>query len=55
MRRVAMFVLSPLVLAVPLALGGCISVTREAPPPTTTVVVPQGSTAVCSNGTAPPC
>jgi hypothetical protein len=47
--------LVPLALAAPLLLGGCISVTRESPPPTSTVVVPQGSTAICSNGTQPPC
>ena len=42
---------------VPLALGGCLSFssTNPSPPANTTVVVPQGSTTTCSNGTAPPC
>jgi hypothetical protein len=41
----------------PLLLGGCLSFSSSNPPPPshTTVVVPSGSTAVCANGTAPPC
>jgi hypothetical protein len=42
----------------PLLLAGCISITREAPPATassSTVVIPPGTNAVCSNGTQPPC
>jgi hypothetical protein len=44
-------------LLLPLALGvaGCISSSNPSPPASTTVVVPNGSTAVCSDGTAPPC
>jgi hypothetical protein len=39
-----------------IALAGCISSSSPAPPATnTTIVVPPGSIAVCSNGTAPPC
>jgi hypothetical protein len=46
-----------LILLLPLALGGCLSFSSSDPPPPshTTVVVPPGSTAVCANGTAPPC
>lgn len=45
------------VLVVPLALGGCVSLSSSNPPPpsNTTVVVPQGTTVVCPNGTSPPC
>jgi hypothetical protein len=45
------------VLIVPLALGGCVSLSSSNPPPpsNTTVVVPQGTTVVCPNGTSPPC
>ncbi|MGH7043757.1 MAG: hypothetical protein ACREFY_16745 [Acetobacteraceae bacterium] len=46
--------LSWLAILLPLALGGCF-VTNPPPPAHTTVVVPQGSTAVCANGSAPPC
>jgi hypothetical protein len=44
-------------LLVPLALGGCLSFSSSNPPPpaNNTVIVPQGSTAVCSNGGTPPC
>jgi hypothetical protein len=47
--------LLPLLLT--LLLGGCLSLSSSNPPPPshTTVVVPPGSTAVCPNGTAPPC
>jgi hypothetical protein len=36
-------------------LAGCISSSSPAPPSKTTVVVPQGGTAVCENGNPPPC
>lgn len=38
-----------------LALGGCISSSSPSPPANTTVVVPNGSTVVCSDGAPPPC
>jgi len=41
-------------LIVPLALSGCFSY-QDAPPQRTTIVVPPGSTVMCSNGMAPPC
>ena len=41
-------------VAVTLGLAGCISSSNPPPPPSTTVVVPSGS-AVCPDGTAPPC
>ena len=49
--------LSWLVILLPLALAGCLSFSSSSPPPpaNNTVVVPPGSTAVCANGTAPPC
>jgi hypothetical protein len=45
-------------LLLPLALGGCLSFSSSDPSPpksNTTIVVPPGSTVVCSNGMAPPC
>jgi hypothetical protein len=39
---------------VPVLLAGRIS-SSPAPPPSTTIVVSQGSTAVCANGQTPPC
>ncbi len=41
----------------PLSLGvaGCISSSNPSPPANTTIIVPSGSTAVCADGTAPPC
>ncbi len=42
-------------LVAPLALGGCFSYSRTPAPQHTTVVVPQGSVATCTNGTALPC
>jgi len=49
--------LALLAVAVPLLFSGCISLSSSPsqPAPNTTVVVPQGSTAVCADGTAPPC
>lgn len=46
-----------LALAVPMLLSACISLSSSPsqPAPNTTVVVPQGSSAVCADGTAPPC
>jgi len=43
-------------LALLFALSGCVSSSSPSPPEhNTTVVVPSGSTAVCSDGTRPPC
>ena len=44
-------------LSLPLALAGCSSTLGGGsdPPPTKVIVVPQGATAVCPNGSAPPC
>ncbi|HVB68611.1 MAG TPA: hypothetical protein VNE67_12230 [Acetobacteraceae bacterium] len=48
--------LSWLVILLPLALGGCFVTNPPPPPPAhTTIVVPQGSTVTCSDGSAPPC
>ena len=47
--------LSWFAVLLPLALGGCLSFSSSNPPPPATVVVPQGSSTVCSNGSAPPC
>lgn len=46
-----------LVLLIPVALAGCISFSSSSPrpPASNTIVVPPGSTAVCPNGSAPPC
>ena len=46
--------LSVLVLALPLALGGCLSFSSSSPP-RETVLVPPGTTLVCANGLQPPC
>lgn len=45
-----------LVALIPLGLGGCLSI-HDNPPPArnTTIVVPPGSTATCSNGQLAPC
>lgn len=43
------------VIAIPLFLGGCLSFHSTEPPKNTTILMPPGSTAVCSNGMAPPC
>lgn len=45
-----------LAILIPLALGGCLSVSSSNPPPPApaTVVVPP-STAVCPSGGVPPC
>ena len=55
-RRLKRIALSSLFL-LPLSLGvaGCISSSNPSPPASTTVVVPSGSTAICSDGTSPPC
>lgn len=54
-----LFLRSALVVAIPLMLSGCISLSSSAPPPPakgTTVVVPQGGAPVtCPSGTEPPC
>ena len=44
-------------LLITFGLAGCTYSSSSPPPPAqgTTVVVPPGSTAVCANGTAPPC
>lgn len=49
--------ISWIIVLLPLALGGCLSFSSSNPPPpaSNTVVVPPGSSAVCANGTAPPC
>lgn len=41
-------------LFLPLALSACIS-SSSPPPPSNTIVVPQGTAVVCSDGTQPPC
>lgn len=53
LKRIVML---PLFL-LPLSFGiaGCISSSNPSPPPSTTVIVPNGATAVCTDGTAPPC
>jgi hypothetical protein len=52
-KRVA--IASLLLLPLSLGIAGCISSSSPSPPASTTVVVPSGSTAVCADGTAPPC
>lgn len=54
-RMKSMAVASLFLLPLSLGVAGCISSSNPSPPASTTVVVPQGSTAVCSDGTAPPC
>lgn len=45
-----------LVLLVPLALAGCISLSSDSPrPPASNTIVVPPATAVCPNGAAPPC
>ena len=45
-----------LVALIPLGLGGCLSYSETSTPPRgTTIVVPPGSTVICSDGLAPPC
>jgi hypothetical protein len=48
-----------LLLAIPLALGGCLSISSNPPPRQTTVVVPSSSTTTttvtCAPGTVSPC
>ena len=47
---------SPILLPLLLGVAGCISSSNPSPPAkNTTVVVPQGSTVVCSTGAPPPC
>lgn len=45
---------SLLVLALPLVLSGCLSFSSSSPP-RETLIIPPGTTLVCSNGTQPPC
>jgi hypothetical protein len=49
--------LALLALLACVGLGGCTYSSSSPPPPAagTTVVIPSGATAVCANGTAPPC
>jgi hypothetical protein len=44
-------------LLLPLASGlaGCISSSNPPPPANNTIIVPSGSTAICADGTQPPC
>jgi len=47
-----------ILLVLPLGLGGCLSFSSSDPSPprnNTTIVVPPGTSVVCSNGQAPPC
>ncbi len=49
---------SLIVLLLPLILAGCLSFSSSSPPPPaqgSTIVLPPGTTAICANGTAPPC
>jgi hypothetical protein len=48
---------SLLALLLPLALAGCFSFSSSSPraPASNTVVLPPGTTVVCSNGAPPPC
>jgi len=46
---------SLLLLLLPLGLSGCLSFSSSPSPPAQTIVVPPGSTVLCSNGSAPPC
>ena len=52
MRIKSLAVFSLMLLPLSLAIAGCISSSNPAPPPQTTVVVPQP---VCPGGYAPPC
>jgi len=49
--------LSALVLLLPFALAGCLSLSSSNPPPLAqnTIVVPPGTRVVCANGSPPPC
>jgi hypothetical protein len=39
-----------------LSIGGCVSSSSpSSPAPSSTVVVPSGTTVICSDGTSPPC
>jgi hypothetical protein len=44
-----------LVALIPLGLGGCLSFHENPAPARNTIVVPPGSTTVCSNGQPGPC
>jgi hypothetical protein len=48
-------VASLLLLPLSFGIAGCISSSSPSPPASTTVVVPSGTSAVCADGTAPPC
>ncbi len=52
-----MRILHLIAVSLPLLLGGCLSFSGTSSPPqaSTTIVVPPGSTVVCSNGSGPPC
>jgi len=41
----------------PLALAGCVSFSSSNPPPPaqSTIIVPSGATAICADGSQPPC
>jgi len=55
-RRVAKTAVSSLfLLTLGFGIAGCISSSNPSPPANTTVVVPNGTTVICSDGTAPPC
>ncbi|HYB55116.1 MAG TPA: hypothetical protein VEK12_03025 [Alphaproteobacteria bacterium] len=56
MGKIKSAAIAALVL-LPLGFGmaGCISSSSPPPPPSTTIIVPSGATAVCADGTAPPC
>jgi hypothetical protein len=49
--------LALLTLLASVGLAGCTYSSSSPPPPAqgTTIVLPPGSTAVCANGSAPPC
>jgi len=51
----AVAIASLLLLPLSLGVAGCVSSSSPSPPASTTVVVPSGATAVCADGTAPPC
>jgi hypothetical protein len=52
MKLVKSLSFAAILVAGVLSLASCISTTSH---PRETVVVPEGSTAVCSDGTRPPC
>ncbi len=52
MRLLKSLSCTAVILAGVLSLASCIS---SSSPPHETIIVPQGTTAVCSDGTRPPC